>query len=285
MLWLAFGCVPHAHASIPAGEASLSIDIDGTPIEVYTYKPAAYTNGALLVVLHGVSRNAADYRRYAKPLADRYGYLLAAPLFDRRRFPAWRYSAGGIVRLDADRKPVELQPVNAWTGQILLKLIEGVRLAEARTELPYLMLGHSAGAQALVRFSALVPNRAQRIVIANPSSWLFPGREQTFPYGFGGLPEELADDAAIRRYLAQPLTILLGTDDKLADSLDTRTGAMRQGENRYARGINAYRAAQAIAQQHGWPCNWQLLEASGVGHHAQRMFASPAAYQALATQP
>lgn len=56
---------------------------------------------------------------------------------------------------------------------------------------------------------------------------------------------------------------------------------MRQGANRYERGQHAFRAAQALAAERGWPFNWRLAEVPGVGHSAARMFASTEAANAF----
>ncbi|HUP96041.1 MAG TPA: hypothetical protein VM164_14130, partial [Burkholderiales bacterium] len=79
------------------------------------------------------------------------------------------------------------------------------------------------------------------------------------------------------------LTLLLGTADVKQDAdLSMREGAVAQGANRYQRGLNAYRAAQALAQVRGWAFNWTLVEVPGVGHSARAMFGSEAAAAALA---
>ena len=278
-------CALAGHAApLPDGAGHRAIDIDGVLIEVHTYKPANYAGGPLLLSFHGLGRNANGYRDYAVPLADRLGMLVVAPLFDRARFPTWRYQAGGLVRPQHQgASHMTVEPAEGWTGQLFLKIVNAIRAAEGRADLPYYLIGHSAGGQALSRFAAFTPNSARRIVIANPSTHVWPTRDEPFPYGFGGLPGALSDDAAIRRYLAQPVTLLLGTADVKQDpDLNVKDGAMRQGPNRHERGLNAFRAAQAAAQANGWPFNWRLVEVPGVAHSARRMFASPQASAALA---
>jgi poly(3-hydroxybutyrate) depolymerase len=271
-------------APFPAGASEQTVDVAGTSLQVYAYKPPAYDGGPILVVLHGLGRNAAGYRDYARPLADRYGYLVVAPLFDRGRFPTWRYQQGGIARPAAGT--VHPEPPAAPTGDIIEQLVGVVRDMEQDPMRAYAVLGHSAGAQALTRYAAFTPNEAAHIVVANPSTYLWPSREIRYPYGYGDLPGALADDTALRRYLAQPLVVLLGTSDvKQASDLNVRPGAMAQGSNRYERGLNFFHAGERIAQQRGWPFAWRLLEVPGVGHSARRMFASEAAAAVLARQP
>lgn len=267
---------------IPVGSSQHSISIGGELIELHTYKPPQYDGGPIVLVLHGLSANARGYRNYAIPLADALGYLVIAPLFDRKRFPTWRYQTGGLVRDQRTEGEFKVEPEKQWTGRLYLDVIEAVREAEARPDLAYMVIGHSAGGQALSRFAAFVPNTARRILIANPSTYLWPSRDERFPYGFGGLPAPLADDAVLQRYLAQPVTVLLGTADiKRGKTLNIRAGAERQGANRYERGHNAFNAAQQLALKHGWDFNWRLVEVPDVGHSARRMFGSAQALETL----
>lgn len=269
---------------LPNGPAHRTLDIDGVPIEVFTYKPQRYSGGPLLLTLHGLNRNAEGYRDYSRTLADRFGFLVVAPKFDPKHFPTWRYQAGGIARAATQpgSGPLNIEPESRWTGHMLLKIIEFIRAAEGRADLPYYLSGHSAGGQALSRFAAFIPNEARRIVITNPSTYIWPTRDVRFPYGFGGLPDALSNDAAIRRYLAQPVTIFLGQADVNRDpSLNVRDGAVQQGPNRYQRGLNVFRAAQKLSQEKGWKFDWRLVEVPDVAHSARRMYESPQAGAAL----
>ena len=267
---------------LPVGTSERIVDVGGTAIALYTYKPPQYNGGPVLLVLHGLGTNAPGYRDYAIPLADRLGFLVVAPLFDRKRFLTWRYQTGGLVRDQRAAGEFHVEPAAQWTGRLFLTIIDAVRAAEGRPDLAYSLIGHSAGGQALSRFAAFVPNAAQRIVIANPSTYLWPSRDERFPYGYGGLPSSMADDAALQRYLAQPVTVLLGTADvKRGGDLNVREGAERQGSNRYERGQNAFHTAQQLARDRGWTFNWRLLEVPGVAHSARRMFGSAQAADAL----
>jgi pimeloyl-ACP methyl ester carboxylesterase len=267
---------------LPFGVGRIVVDLDGAPVEVHTYKPGHYHGAGLIVTLHGVARNAAGYRDYSVALGERLGMIVVAPLFDRERFPGWRYQMGGIVRERRAAGEQQVEPEARWFGRTLLALVAAVRSAEAAPQLPYSFIGHSGGAQALSRVAAFVPTEARRIVLANPGTYLWPARDLTFPFGFGGLPERLQNDAMLERYLAQPLVILLGTADVRQDAdLNMSEAAMAQGPNRYERGRRAWRTAEALAKARGWKMNWILVEVPGVGHSGRRMLASEEAVQAL----
>lgn len=272
--------------ALPTGKSQRSLEIDGITVEIHVYKPVAYAGGPLLISLHGLGRNAGGYRDYVVPLADRHGLLVVAPRFDRERFPAWRYQGGGLVRDQQAAGELRVEPEAKWTGRLLLDIVDAVRTAEGQPDLPYYLMGHSAGAQALSRITAFVPGAPRRIIIANPSAYLWPTRSERFPFGFGGLPRLLSNDETIRRYLAQPITIVLGTADLNRDAnLNLQAGAERQGPNRYQRGLNTFRKAQQAARDRGWEFNWQLVEVPGVAHSAQRMYSAPETDAALTGHP
>lgn len=282
LMWLA--SVGWSKAALPTGKHVEQVTLGHDVVEVHYYKPANYNAGALLVSFHGLSRNVIGYVDATTSLADQHGWLVVAPLFDARRFPNWRYQGNGITR--QNRKvtsgEIAMEPHAQWTSTLIQQLIEHVRAAEGHGNLPYYLLGHSAGAQIANRIAAFVEQGAIRVVVANPSSYVWPSLEERFPYGFGALPTSLADEAALRRYLAQPVTLFLGTaDTKVTPDLDVLPAAMRQGANRHERGRNVFRAAQSMAHEKGWPFNWNLVEAPGVGHSAARMYNHPAAAKAF----
>jgi pimeloyl-ACP methyl ester carboxylesterase len=274
-----------ATAAVPAGVSAESVDIGGEAIEVQYYKPARYDGGPLLVSFHGLSRNAAGYLDAVRPLADRHGMLVVAPLFDTKRFPYQRYQALGITRVPrkVTTGNIPVEPRENWTSTIIFKLIDHVRGREGQRRLDYYLLGHSAGAQIANRIAAFAPHQARRIVVANPSSYVWPSRDARFPYGLGDLPPDMSSDTALQRYLAQPMTLLLGTADiNVTPDLDVLPQAMRQGSMRYERGLNAFRAARTLAQEKGWTFNWRLIEVPNVGHDAKRMYGGAEAAAAFA---
>ena len=274
---LLFVCgLVHA-APLPGGPAQSVCEHATEPITLFTYKPPTYRDGPLLVVCHGVGRNAEDYRNFAITLAERFGAIVVAPLFDTQRFPSVRYQRGGLVGADGNAQPPE-----AWTYAFIPKIVAHVRALEGKPALPYYLIGHSAGGQFLVRLAAFLPGEAVRIVAANPGSLLFPTRDQKFGYGFGGLPAELSNDEVIRPYLAAPLTLYLGTGDNTPEhSFDASPAGMVQGPHRLARGRASFEAAQQLAKERGWAFNWRKVETPGIAHEAAFMFAAKEVGDAL----
>jgi dienelactone hydrolase len=261
---------------IPTGPARLEVDVGDGHMTVFTYRPLNCRDAPLLLVFHGMRRNADEYRDHARGLADRCRMLVMAPLFESPWSGRQQYQKGGLVRGG------RVTPPASWTWSVVPRLVDHVRKLEGRPGLPCFLLGHSAGGQFLLRMGAFVTTDAERIVVANPGSLLFPTRDLPYPYGFGGLPGWLVTDQLLQSYLRRPLTLYLGTADTARDEeLDTRPDADRQGHHRLERGRNAFRAAEQLAGRRGWHLGWRLVEAPGVGHDHEAVFDSPACRDAL----
>jgi pimeloyl-ACP methyl ester carboxylesterase len=260
-------------ATIPVGTGQQKVQVAGTTLDVFTYRPNC-RNPSLLLVFHGLHRNAPGYRDDARPVADANCMIVVAPLFDKERFPDWRYQQGGIV---ANR---EVQDSRNWTGNAVLELVSWVRQAEHRP-VEYYLMGHSAGAQFLSRVAAFVPTEARRIVIANPSTHVFPTLDVAAPFGLGGVYADKDAQAQLRNYMQQPVTIFLGQDDLGDEDLSETKSAMAQGQTRYERGRNVFQEARRVAAEHHWKFNWRLVELPGVGHSARKMFTAQMVGQAL----
>jgi poly(3-hydroxybutyrate) depolymerase len=278
-----FSFIPTSFADengkIKTGSDKIVVELGGNSVEVFTYKPRKYRDGPLLVVCHGKLRTAERYRDSATVLADRAGAIVVAPYFDLERYSVEAYQHGGVF------KSGKLQAPDDWTVSLVPQLVAEIRRREGNSKLPYYLLGHSGGGQFLVRLAGLTSADAARIVAANPGTHLFPTRDVPYPHGFGGLPEKFSDDAALRKYLARPLTLYLGTDDKGDESLSMAPEAVRQGATRIERGRNCFRFASELAKKNGWEFNWRLVEAPGVAHDARAMFSHKNAMESLAIEP
>lgn len=255
---------------IPSGSSQIEVTSGTNAITVFTYKPRTYKDGPLIVVFHGLLRDAQQYRDFAIPMANRFNAIVVAPLFDSDEFSNEDYSRGGVI------KDGVIQPRENWTYLRIPGIIEAVRQREGRPALPYYFIGHSGGGQFLMRMAALYPMEAKRIVAANPGSDFFPRRDWMYPYGFGGLPKDLSDDTALRRYLAAPLTLYLGQgdNDPHHPKLDRTPSAALQGKFRLERGRACFTYAQKLARAHGWIFNWRKVEVPRIAHDGRAMLAA-----------
>jgi dienelactone hydrolase len=258
-----------AASDVPVGKAEFKVQSGPVELQVFTYRPANWSGARLLLVMHGVLRNADEYRDHAIGMGDRFDALVVAPKFDAERFPSRAYQRGGILREDGTAAPVA-----EWTYSRLPELAAAMRTRTGKPAAKLYVIGHSAGGQFLVRCAAFADIGAERIVAANPGSVLLPTRDVPFGYGLGGLPAELTDEARLRAYLAAPLTLFLGTGDDHADEhFDRSQEAMTQGTGRHQRGLALWWTAKNLAASRGWPFGWRLVEAVGIGHDHEQMFA------------
>jgi len=256
---------------VPIGKSQHKIAVGAHVLDVFMYRPERWIGQRMIFVMHGVLRNADEYRDHSVAMGDRLNALIVAPRFDSERFPSRAYQRGGIMREDGS-----VAAKQEWTYSLIPHLAASVRTLVRVDGMPYTILGHSAGGQFVMRMSAFMDTGAERLVAANPGTDLFPLRSMPFGYGFGGLPEELSNDDAIRRYLAAPLTIYLGTaDDQPDENFETSERGMAQGSGRHQRGLACYWTAKTLAESRGWTFGWRLVEAQGVGHDHEKMFDHP----------
>lgn len=253
------------------GKGQVRVGQGNQAMEVFTYRPKNFSNGPLFIVFHGMKRNAEDYRDYAIPLAQRHGAMVAAPLFDKDQFPSLSYTRGEV--LDENGRGL---PRAGWSftrgAQMIRKLLarEGIPPSDSY------LIGHSAGGQFLVRLVLLEEKvEARKIVAANPGSYVFPRADWDWPYGLGNLPDPYAGEAAVRRFLAAPLTIYLGQADTSssveAGNFDASPEANRQGAHRLERGRNFFAYGQNLAREKNWPFGWTKVEVPGIAHEGRLM--------------
>lgn len=298
---------------IPVGAHEFVFDNRGESLKVATYKPPTYDGGPILLVAHGSGRNADEYRNYAIAMAERFGVLAIVPEFDWARFDNERWKRNGGVTRDG-----VVQPRAEWTYDIIDRLVDHVREREG-ADLPYYMIGHSGGAQLIVRMALFMPEGPERFVSANSGSYTFLDRGVPYPYGLGGLPDALTDDEALQRYLAAPLVLFLGSGDtrtgaevygdtermarfrarlenirvdgrpltpaqieeRLVDGFDNSDEANAQGLHRFSRGRNFFETSRQLAESRGWTFNWRVVVTEGVGHSGANMFRASEVEEAL----
>jgi hypothetical protein len=259
----------------PVGKGLIEVDFDGTPLNLHVYKPAGYTGERFVLLFHGASRTAGAYRDNSAGMADAFGFLVVVPEFDLERFPNRLYQMGGVFREDGSVAGAEER-----TYAFVPKLVDYIRGREGDAALPYILAGFSAGGQFVGRMAAFLDTDAERIVAMASGSCMFPNREMRFGLGFGGLPEELGSDERIRRYLAQPITVYVGTGDTEMAQLPTGD-AYAQGVHRYSRNIRWFNEAMDLAHQREWEFNWRLVIADGPGHSPPDVFNHPQTENAL----
>jgi pimeloyl-ACP methyl ester carboxylesterase len=259
----------HAATTIPNGKWSfIFTDAKGrggeAPMRVYTYKPKGCDEKCpIQFVLHGMTRNASDYRDYWEIAADNYKLVIVAPEFSQNH---WKGSAGynlGNVE-NGDREK--------WGYSAIEHLFDEVR--EGRTE--YRIFGHSAGGQFVHRMMFFRPdNRASVAVAANPGWYMFPEFRKdrpadAYPYSLVGAK---VGEPELRKALERRFVLMVGEKDTDAEhkALENTEEAKKQGANRLERAENYFMAATTISRDLGVKMNWDLVEVPGVAHSGKGM--------------
>ena len=243
------------------------------PMRAYLHRPAAWNaDRPVLLVIHGVGRNAAHYRDTWAPLGDRYNVLVACPEFTEARFPGARWY---------NERAVSAAPDGPWAVGALHRAFAAIRARFGAAAPGFHLYGHSAGAQFVHRallFDGLAGARG--IVAANAGWYTLPVAERPFPYGLGGTR---LDDAALRDRFAAPLTVLLGEADTDPHHPQLRRNAEAdaQGLTRFERGQFFFATSRARAAALGARFAWTLGTVPGVAHTDAGM-AAPAAARLFA---
>ena len=240
--------------------------VTGVALQVYYYKSSGWKPGSpVLVVLHGVNRDADRYRDEWRQLGEQHDLLVVCPEFSSAKYPGDRYYNMGNV-IDGDDIGAKAQLESHRVYPAIDRVFDEIRSRFGAIRATYSLYGHSAGAQFAHRFLLFAQaTKADLIVPANAGWYTMPDRNVDFPYGLKGLP---TTDKELAAALGQRAMILLGDQD--IDSSDKnlrRTPqANAQGAHRFARGKAFYDTAKAKAAELGVPFHWTLVTVPGVAH-------------------
>jgi pimeloyl-ACP methyl ester carboxylesterase len=257
---------------IAAGPDSFSfIDKKGDPskkMTVYTYLPGGLNPDAapIVFVMHGHGKNAKGYRDTWIKHADRYEFMVVAPLFDPERWSGGGYSYASVIGRDG--RP---QDASKWSFSVIEHLFDAIKDATGNQSTKYFIYGHSEGGQFVHRLVLLLPNaRYARAVAANPGWYTMPRFDIKFPYGLGGSP---ATEGSLKKCLSREFVLLLGDQDTDPKHKDLRKTpqAMAQGAYRFERGQNFFKQAGHRATELKCTFGWQLQVVHGAAHENSKM--------------
>ena len=255
-----------APATLPRGTSDFTFaDWQGPAIKVWSFVPDGIdpATAPILIVMHGVNRDADRYLAQWSEPAQACGFIAIAPEFARDAFPTSReYNLGHI----AERGETNLRPRERWSFAAIEPLFDAVVARLGGSQQGYTLYGHSAGSQFVHRFLLTQrPPRALRFLAANAGWYTLPTFAIEYPFGLAGTDLGEAD---LNAALGRDLVILLGTRDTDANdpNLNTSPGAMMQGEHRFARGQYFFGSGQEMARRQGWNFGWSLREVAGVAH-------------------
>lgn len=237
-------------------------------VKTLVYQPGdAGCDAPVVMVMHGVTRDAWMYMESWVGLAERYGFVLVVPEFPRDDWPTSRQYNLGNVRTRAGE---DLNKA-AWTFTAVDTVFDAVRRHCALSTSKFHLYGHSAGAQFVHRYVLHTGGaRVAAAAAANAGWYLTPDRGAKFPYGIADVD---LDADTLSAALATPMTVLLGERDCDPDSPDLRRTrrAERQGPHRLARGRYFMEVATGVALAMGCDLTWRLRVIRNVGHSDRAM--------------
>ncbi|MFV0387374.1 MAG: alpha/beta hydrolase family protein [Pyrinomonadaceae bacterium] len=233
--------------------------------ETFIIVPSTLTpNTKVLVVMHGLSRNADAYIDSWKSWAIKNDYIVVAPHFDNKHWNGQnRYNLGNVLS-----KSGKLNSKRKWTFQITDNLaksvINGFRLKQQN----YDIFGHSAGGQFVNRMLLFLPNAAIHIaIVANPGWYTLPELETVYPYGLKN--EKLTfTKSDLINWTEKNVFLIRGTADiERTPNLRQTPDADKQGKNRFERAGFMFQKIKEINAN----SNWKLMNVPGVGHQQSGM--------------
>lgn len=242
------------------------------PVRVWYDAPADPSTAQILIVMHGVRRNGADYRDDWHGLVDGRNVLVLAPEFSDEEYPgAEAYNLGNIVDDDGNRLPDE-----QWSFHVVEALFDHVVRTLGSKATDYAMFGHSAGAQFVTRFVTFMPKHRARITVAANAGWYTELDDSVeYPYGLDGSPKT---EDELHAAFASNLVILLGGNDidDEDDSLRRNDRSDEQGRNRFERGMYFYETSRDVAAHESLPFAWHLTVVPSIAHSHTDMAAAAA---------
>jgi pimeloyl-ACP methyl ester carboxylesterase len=219
--------------------------------------PATLSGQPPLVVLHGISRNAAELVELFSPEAARSGRRIIVPHFSAKLWPVFQ-------------RPSR----NARPDQALLALLMQLALGDKSLDGPVDVFGHSGGAQLAHRFAMLYPQKVARLHLAAAGWYCLPDRSMAYPYGIGAdeTPGSLTwarrHEQALPAYLNLPVRVYVGTQDTDRDDSLRQESTLDdiQGLTRVARAETYVARFRAAARLRGIRPDICLTRLPGVTH-------------------
>lgn len=257
-------------------------------VRVYYYQPRRYTaETPVVLVLHGLRRDAEDYRDNWAELAEREGLMVLVPRFSTEAYPGGNgYNLGNVFHATSAEenrgfiRPEQINPPERWAFTLIERVFADFRRNHSNTlRQTYYLYGHGAGAQVAHRFAMFMSeSHAEEIIVGAAGWYTMPDETLEWPYGTGGVP--VLDSTAIRAFLAQPILLLAGGADTatLHTVMRQTPQANDQGVTRVERTRHYYEFAEHRARRLNTAFNWRHWVMPGVTHSPDQMTPFAARY-------
>ncbi len=236
----------------------------------YLYIPrSAGARAPLLVAVHGISRKARQQAQLLASMAELYGVIVLAPLFDARQFPDYqrlgRLGRGARADLALDR----------IVGEVL-------NLTGADSSRLYLF-GYSGGGQFAHRYAMAHPERVAGVAIGAAGWYTLPREQTAFPLGVSACRDLPSLRFDCESFLRVPMTVIIGDRDTERDAglNKSRRVDRLQGRNRFERARTWVEIMNGMARSHGLPEHFEVEILPGVDHSFQQAVARGAMHEKI----
>ncbi|MFK5950167.1 MAG: alpha/beta fold hydrolase [Methylococcales bacterium] len=223
----------------------------------HRYSPSYGAEGLpVLVAVHGISHRAKEQVRAFKEYAERYGFVIIAPLFCRKNFPA--YQRLGITK----------QEVPFYSDIALNSILKEVsEQTGALTEKVYLF-GYSAGGQFVHRYAMAYPEKVHAVVVGAAGWYTFPDLKVPFPRGLGKKSLSRTLELSCSKFLKIPMATFVGEHDNQSDIALKRSRYLdlQQGITRIERARNWIAAMRYAAEKYGFDTEYKNYVMESCGH-------------------
>ncbi len=244
----------------------------GKEIDIYYFIPDGNIETMpVLIVMHGVGRNADGYRDSWISYAKEYGFIVLVPHFTKEIFPEIDYQQGAILTADGKVNSKEKVTYNL-VGDIFEYFLQKSDSKAKKCNI----YGHSAGSQFVHRFMLYCDTPyIDKAIAANAGWYTFPTDTIEFPYGAGESMQKMNLDRA--KYYSKNMVILLGDADTIrTSSLRQTKEADLQGLNRFERGHTFFNYCKNDAQINNLDFNWTMQYVKDA-HHSNILMVPTAA--------
>ena len=243
------------------------------PITVFYHIPdSAHQSSPIAMVVHGSARDGEYLRNALKPESDRRNAIILMPNFGSAEYSNNYFLLGNLFDDGENPSVASQNDSTEWTYAIIEQLFIHFRAEVASKDARYDLVGFSGGGQFAHRF-ALFAHRPQcdRIVACSSGWYTLPDAASPYPYGLG--TTQRASDADVRKALATPLHLAVGSADTDPNSSGLRhtAEADAQGLNRVQRANYAFQRAMDQSTALNAPLAWSLHLETGVAHSAVGM--------------
>ncbi len=205
-------------------------------------------NLPVLVTVHGISCNAEEHIDAFAEYADRFGFIVVAPVFAKAAYAG--YQRFGYSKRNSSQR----------SDLALCAIMDDVAEQTGFDTAKFLLFGYSGGGQFAHRFAMAYPDRVISTALGAPGWFSYPSTAAPFPRGLRGVKAALELDFEPERFLTVPMMVCVGEHDTQRDpALNTSARIdSQQGKTRFERGERWVQVMRKHARNCGYDTRYEF---------------------------